>query len=75
MRQRLITIPLMCGALLSLAACGHYAIPDSTPLSQSAAANPFEDEAEFLAALTHGSASPSSRIWNPPPAMAGIISA
>ena len=29
MRKRLIAIPLMCGALLSLAACGNYAIPDS----------------------------------------------
>ena len=58
MRQRLIAVPLMCSALLSLTACRNYAIPDSTPLSQSAAANPFEDEAEFLAALTHGSASP-----------------
>ena len=57
MRQRLITIPLMCGALLSLAACGHYAIPDSTPPpSQSADANPFkaaEEDTEFLAMLTH----------------------
>ena len=58
MRQRLIAVPLMCGALLSLTACRNYAIPDSTPPSQSAAANPFEDEAGFLAALTHGSASP-----------------
>ena len=58
MRQRLIAVPLMCSALLSLTACRNYAIPDSTPPSQSAAANPFEDEAGFLAALTHGSASP-----------------
>ncbi len=58
MRQRLIAVPLMCSALLSLTACRNYAIPDSTPPSQYAAANPFEDEAGFLAALTHGSASP-----------------
>ncbi len=62
MRKRLIVVPLICGALLSLAACGNYSIPDSTPPpSQSAAANPFEaveDEAGFLATLTHGAASP-----------------
>lgn len=62
MRKRLIVVPLICGALLSLAACGDYSIPDSTPpLSQSADANPFEaaeDESGFLATLTHGAASP-----------------
>ena len=62
MRKRLIAAPLLCGALLSLAACGDYSIPDSTPpLSQSADANPFEaaeDESGFLATLTHGAASP-----------------
>ena len=43
MRKRLIAVPLLCGALLSLAACGNYAIPDSTPPpSQAIAANPFE---------------------------------
>ncbi len=62
MRKRLIAVPLMCGALLSLAACGNYAIPDSTPPpSQPAATNPFEaaeEETGFLAMLTHGAASP-----------------
>ena len=62
MRKRLIAVPLLCGALLSLAACGNYAIPDSTsPPSQSVAANPFEEaeeDAGFLAMLTHGVASP-----------------
>ena len=57
MRKRLIAVPLLCGALLSLAACGNYAIPDRTPLpSQSAAANPFEEaeeDAGFLAMITH----------------------
>ncbi|GFI45001.1 hypothetical protein IMSAGC019_00311 [Lachnospiraceae bacterium] len=61
MRKRLIAIPLMCGALLSLAACGNYAIPDSTPPpSQAIAANPFEaaeEDAGFLAMLTHEAAS------------------
>ena len=61
MRKRLIAIPLMCGALLSLAACGNYAIPDSTPPpSQAVAANPFEaaeEDAGFLAMLTHEAAS------------------
>ena len=61
MQKRLIAVPLLCGALLSLAACGNYAIPDSTPPpSQSAAANPFdeaEEDAGFLAMLTHGAAS------------------
>ena len=61
MRKRLSAIPLMCGALLSLAACGNYAIPDSSPLpSQSVAANPFEaaeEDAGFLAMLTHEAAS------------------
>ncbi|MCR2025982.1 hypothetical protein [Anaerotruncus colihominis] len=31
MRKRLLPVSLMCGALLSLVACGNYAIPDSTP--------------------------------------------
>ena len=57
MRKRLIAVPLLCGALLSLAACGNYAIPDSTPPpSQAVAANPFEaaeEDAGFLAMLTH----------------------
>lgn len=61
MRKRLIAVPLMCGVLLSLAACGNYAIPDSSPLpSQAVAANPFEaaeEDAGFLAMLTHGAAS------------------
>jgi len=61
MRKRLIAVPLLCGALLSLAACGNYAIPDSTPPpSQAVAANPFEaaeEEAGFLAMLTHEAAS------------------
>ena len=61
MRKRLIAVPLLCGALLSLTACGNYAIPDSTPLpSQTAEANPFdeaEEAAGFLAMLTHGVAS------------------
>ena len=61
MRKRLIAISLMCGALLSLAACGNYAIPDSTPPpSQAVAANPFEaaeEDAGFLAMLTHEAAS------------------
>ena len=61
MRKRLIAVPLLCGALLSLAACGNYAIPDSTPPpSQAVAANPFEaaeEDAGFLAMLTHGVAS------------------
>ena len=47
MRTRLIAVPLLCGALFSLAACGNYAIPDSTPPpSQAAAANPFEEAEE-----------------------------
>ena len=62
MRKRLIPISLMCGVLLSIAACGNYAIPDSTPPpSQVVAANPFEEaeeDAGFLAMLTHGAASP-----------------
>ena len=62
MRKRLIAVPLLCGALFSLAACGNYAIPDSTPPpSQAVAANPFEEaeeDAGFLAMLTHGAASP-----------------
>jgi len=61
MRKRLIAVPLLCGALLSLAACGNYAIPDSTPPpSQAVAANPFEaaeEDAGFLAMLTHEAAS------------------
>ena len=61
MRKRLIAVPLLCGALLSLAACGNYSIPDSSsPPPQSAAANPFEEAEEdtgFLAMLTHGAAS------------------
>ena len=61
MRKRLIAIPLMCGALLSLAACGDYAIPDKSPLpSQAVAANPFEaaeEDAGFQAMLTHEVAS------------------
>ena len=64
MRKRLIPISLMCGVLLSIAACGNYAIPDSTPPpSQAVAANPFEEaeeDAGFLAMLTHGAASPDS---------------
>ena len=64
MRKRLITVPLLCGALLSLAACGNYAIPDSAPPpSQAVAANPFdaaEEEAGFLGMLTHAAASPES---------------
>ncbi len=61
MRKRLIAVPLICGTLLSLAACGNYSIPDSSPLpSQSVAENPFEaeEDAGFLATLTHGAASP-----------------
>ena len=61
MRTRLIAVPLLCGALFSLAACGNYAIPDSTPPpSQAVAANPFEaaeEDAGFLAMLTHEVAS------------------
>lgn len=61
MRKRLIAVPLLCGALLSLAACGNYAIPGSTPPpSQAVATNPFEaaeEEAGFLAMLTHEAAS------------------
>ena len=61
MRKRLIAVPLLCGALLSIAACGNYAIPDSTPPpSQAVAANPFEaaeEDAGFLAMLTHEAAS------------------
>lgn len=61
MRKRLIAVPLICGALLSLAACGNYSVPDSSPLpSQAAAANPFEaaeEDAGLLAVLTHGAAS------------------
>lgn len=61
MRKRLIAVPLMCGALLSLAACGNYTIPDNTPPpSQAVAANPFEaaeEDAGFLAMLTHEAAS------------------
>ena len=61
MRKRLIAFPLLCGALLSLAACGNYAIPDSTPPpSQAVAANPFDDaeeDAGFLGMLTHAAAS------------------
>ncbi|WP_322200903.1 hypothetical protein [Acutalibacter intestini] len=61
MRKRLITVPLICGALLSLAACGNYSVPDSSPLpSQAVAANPFEaaeEDAGLLAVLTHEAAS------------------
>ena len=61
MRKRLIAASLMCGALLSLAACGSYAIPDSTPPpSQTITTNPFdeaEEDAGFLGMLTHGAAS------------------
>ena len=57
MPKRLITVFFMCGALLFLAACGNYTIPDSMPPpSQAAAANPFEaaeEDSEFLAMLTH----------------------
>ena len=66
MRKQLIAVPLICGALLSLVACGDYSIPESTPPpSQSADANPFEaveDESGFLATLTHGAASPDLRM-------------
>ena len=62
MRKRLIAVPLLCGALLSLAAYGNYAIPDSTPPpAQAVAANPFdaaEEDAGFLGMLTHAAASP-----------------
>ena len=62
MRKQWIVVSLMCGALLSLAACGDYAIPDSTPTpSQAVTANPFEaaeEDAGFLGMLTHGAASP-----------------
>ena len=61
MRKRLITVPLICGALLSLAACGNYSVPDSSSLpSQAVAANPFEaaeEDAGLLAVLTHEAAS------------------
>lgn len=61
MRKRLIAVPLLCGALLSLAACGNYSIPDSSPPpSQAVTANPFEaaeEDAGLLAVLTHGVAS------------------
>ncbi len=62
MRKRLTVVSFVCGALLSVAACGNYAIPDNIPPpSQTAAVNPFEkveDESGFLAMLTHGVASP-----------------
>ena len=60
MRKRLTVVPLICSVLLSLAACGNYTIPDSTPPPSQAATNPFEaeDEAGFLAMLTHRAASP-----------------
>lgn len=62
MRKRSITVSLLCGLFLSLAACGNYTIPDSTPPpSQSIEANPFEvaeDMAGFLAALSHQAANP-----------------
>lgn len=62
MRKRLIAVSLMCGALLSLNACGNYSIPDSMPPpSQAVAANPFdevEEDAGFLGMLSHGAASP-----------------
>ena len=55
MRKRWIIVSLVCGALVSLAACGgNYAIPDSTPLpSQTAAITPFE-AAEAEARLPAG---------------------
>lgn len=63
MRKRLIIVPLLCGLLLSLASCGNYTIPDDTsPPSQAAEPNPFqaaEDEAGFLAALSHQAAKPA----------------
>jgi hypothetical protein len=54
---------LLCCLLVSLAACGNYAIPDdlSQP-SQTTQPNPFEeaeDEAGFLGMLTHQAASPA----------------
>ena len=56
MRKRLIAVSLMCGALLSLNACGNYSIPDSMPPpSQAVAANPFdevEEDAGFLGMLS-----------------------
>lgn len=59
MRKRLIAISLMCGALLSLAACGNYDI-STPPPSQAVAENPFEaaeEDAGFMAMLTHEAAS------------------
>ena len=62
MPKRLIIVPLLCGLFLFLAACGNYTIPDDTsPPSQAAEENPFqaaEDEAGFLAALSHQAAEP-----------------
>ena len=62
MRKRFLIVPLLCGLLLSLAACGNYAIPDDAPPSQSVQPNPFdvaEDEARFLAAISHQAAKPN----------------
>ena len=60
MRKRSIIVSLLCGLSLSLAACGNYTIPDSTPPpSTPAEANPFEvaeDMAGFLATLSHQAA-------------------
>ena len=62
MRRRLLVIPVLCSLLLSLAACGNYTIPDDTPPpSQDVQPNPFdvaEDEAGFLAMLSHQAAKP-----------------
>ena len=63
MRKRSTIVLLLCGLLLSLAACGNYTIPDSTPPpSQAVEVNPFEaaeDEAGFLAILSHQAAKPN----------------
>ena len=62
MRKRSLIVPIMCGLLLSLAACGNYTIPDSIPPpSQSVEANPFEEAEDisgFLATLSHQAAKP-----------------
>lgn len=62
MRKRFLTVSLMCCLLLSVVACGNYTIPDDVSLpSQSVQPNPFniaEDEAGFLAAISHQAAKP-----------------
>lgn len=63
MRKRFLAVSFLCRLLLSLSACGNYTVPDNTPPpSQDVQPNPFdvaEDEAEFLAAISHQAVKPN----------------